>query len=256
MSSAAESLAYEALAFGRQCLRDPAGAGDRLHRAIGIVRGTVLFRTCEHGPHLCAYGRVRVVAQGAIRLGERVTFVSGMIPTELVSQPGAELVIGSRCVFNYGVSIRAARSIHIGDGCLFGSMVRIRDSDEDVVGPVVVGDDVWLSHGVIVEPGVTIGDGSVVAAGSVVRHSVPPGMLASGNPAVCAPLNRMDSGASARARASHGCTSDGCSRCPLSAGRVGSKPALDASAASPPRAHESPAIYQCVRQQCGVRRPP
>jgi acetyltransferase-like isoleucine patch superfamily enzyme len=40
----------------------------------------------------------------------------------------------------------------------------------------------------MIEPGVRIGDGAVVAAGSVVFEDVPPGALATGNPAVCMPL--------------------------------------------------------------------
>jgi maltose O-acetyltransferase len=66
---------------------------------------------------------------------------------------------------------------------MLASLVRICDRGRDGVSPVTIGDDVWLAHGVIVEPGVTIGDGSVVSAGSVVTRDVPAGHLAGGNPA-------------------------------------------------------------------------
>jgi maltose O-acetyltransferase len=49
--------------------------------------------------------------------------------------------------------------------------------------PVNVGDDVWLGAGVLVLPGVTIGDRSVVAAGAVVSQDIPPDSLAVGIPA-------------------------------------------------------------------------
>ncbi|MEW2416537.1 sugar O-acetyltransferase [Streptomyces sp. NPDC046866] len=49
--------------------------------------------------------------------------------------------------------------------------------------PVSVGDNVWLGGGVIVCPGVTIGENTVVGAGSVVVQDLPPGVLAVGNPA-------------------------------------------------------------------------
>jgi maltose O-acetyltransferase len=42
---------------------------------------------------------------------------------------------------------------------------------------------VWLAHGAVVEPGVTIGNGAVIGAGAVVTRDVPAGMLALGNPA-------------------------------------------------------------------------
>jgi virginiamycin A acetyltransferase len=50
-------------------------------------------------------------------------------------------------------------------------------------GDTVVGNDVWLGYQVLVMPGVTIGDGAVVAAGSVVTADVPPYAIAAGNPA-------------------------------------------------------------------------
>jgi maltose O-acetyltransferase len=89
---------------------------------------------------------------------------------------------------NYGVSLEAHQGITIGERCLLASFVRVSDGGTGRRGPIVIGDDVWLAHGVIVDPGVTIGAGSVVSAGSVVTHDVPPGSLASGNPAQSARL--------------------------------------------------------------------
>ena len=48
--------------------------------------------------------------------------------------------------------------------------------------PIAIGDDVWLGGGVIVLPGVTIGDAAVIGAGSVVTRNIPPRVLAVGNP--------------------------------------------------------------------------
>ena len=50
-------------------------------------------------------------------------------------------------------------------------------------GDTVVGNDVWIGYGTIVMPGVTIGDGAVVAAASVVTKDVPPYAIVGGNPA-------------------------------------------------------------------------
>lgn len=49
--------------------------------------------------------------------------------------------------------------------------------------PTVVGNDVWIGHGSIIIGGVKIGDGAVIAAGSVVTKDVPPMTLVGGNPA-------------------------------------------------------------------------
>ncbi len=48
---------------------------------------------------------------------------------------------------------------------------------------VVIGDDVWIGARVIILPGVTIGTGCVVGAGSVLTRDVPPGSVVAGNPA-------------------------------------------------------------------------
>ena len=50
-------------------------------------------------------------------------------------------------------------------------------------GDTVVGNDVWLGHRALVMPGVTIGDGAIVAAASVVVSDIPPYAIAGGNPA-------------------------------------------------------------------------
>ncbi|MHB8877584.1 MAG: acyltransferase [Myxococcaceae bacterium] len=162
----------------------------KARRAFGYALAVPLFRGCEQAGRTCAIGYVRVNNGGRMVLGERVTFYGGMLPTELICHPGALLEIGSDCAFNYGVSIEATGAVHIGDRCLFASMVRIADA-----GPraqhrkVVIGDDVWVAHGAILTPGVTVGAGSVVSAGAVVASDIPPGMLAIGNPARCIRLD-------------------------------------------------------------------
>ncbi|MEE8379581.1 MAG: acyltransferase, partial [Gammaproteobacteria bacterium] len=54
---------------------------------------------------------------------------------------------------------------------------------DDQVGDIILEDDVWLATGVSVIGGVCIGKGSIVAAGSVVTHDIPPNVLAGGVPA-------------------------------------------------------------------------
>lgn len=50
--------------------------------------------------------------------------------------------------------------------------------------PVTIGEYVWLGYGVIVLPGVTIGDHTIIGAGSVVTKDIPSGVMAAGNPCV------------------------------------------------------------------------
>jgi virginiamycin A acetyltransferase len=49
--------------------------------------------------------------------------------------------------------------------------------------PIIIGNDVWIGHGVIVLAGVTVGDGAILAAGAVVTRDVEPYSIVAGNPA-------------------------------------------------------------------------
>ena len=132
--------------------------------------------------------------EGELILGERVRFVGHIVPVEISVERDATLVIGDRTFINYGVSIGATKSVTIGADCDLGPYVNIVDShfhrleperrgERPDPTPVVIGDNVWLGARVIVLPGVTIGDGAVVGAGSVVTRDVPSRSLAVGSPA-------------------------------------------------------------------------
>jgi acetyltransferase-like isoleucine patch superfamily enzyme len=165
---------------------DPLGG---LSSVVALVRGAIVLRHCERGARVYAYGHVRVRNQGAIRLGNRVVFRGGMIPSELVSHQGAEIRIGDSTFFNYGTSIEAHRSVTVGERCIVASMVRLADTHKSASGPITIGDDVWIAHGALITPGVSVGAGSVISAGSVVTKDVPPRSLAIGNPASCISLS-------------------------------------------------------------------
>ena len=54
---------------------------------------------------------------------------------------------------------------------------------DSYVAPTIIEDNVWIAVGAIVLPGVTVGEGTIVAAGSIVTRDMPPLVLAAGNPA-------------------------------------------------------------------------
>jgi acetyltransferase-like isoleucine patch superfamily enzyme len=107
--------------------------------------------------------------------------------------PGAVLTIGDSCGFS-GTVIAAAESITLGRRVMCGGNTTITDTDwhglhpserrnPGRTAPVVLEDDVFLGLGSVVLKGVTIGHGTFVAARSVVTRSLPPMVLAAGNPA-------------------------------------------------------------------------
>jgi maltose O-acetyltransferase len=82
--------------------------------------------------------------------------------------------------------------IHI-DMDAFYASVEQRDRPEYRGRPIAVGDDCWLGGGVIVCPGVAIGDRSVIGAGAVVTRDIPADSVAVGHPArVIRTLTRQD----------------------------------------------------------------
>lgn len=108
---------------------------------------------------------------------------------------GAKLILGSGYL-NHDCVIDCFSSISIGHNVVVSERVVIRDSDNHVIEtkgeaigkqpvarPIVIEDHVWIGMNVIVLKGVTIGEGAVVAAGSVVNKDVPPHCLVAGVPA-------------------------------------------------------------------------
>lgn len=110
------------------------------------------------------------------------------------------IIIGKNVCFNFRCHIGAINEIIIGDNVLIGSNVLITDhghgdtSIEDLFiapqqralvskGRVVIEDNVWIGENVCILPDVTIGMGAVIAAGSVVTHSVPAHSIIAGVPA-------------------------------------------------------------------------
>lgn len=149
-------------------------------RGLALARSVLALAGCEVGEKVLVHGPLELARRGEVTVGRESVFVGGPFPTSIHVQRGARLVIGARCYFNYGVQLEVQESLRMGERCMFGSYARVMDAPGQ---PVVLGNNVWVAHGAVINPGVTIGDGAVVSAGSVVTADVPAGMVAIGNPA-------------------------------------------------------------------------
>ena len=107
---------------------------------------------------------------------------------------GYNITVGARSFVNYGAILLDCAPVAIGEDVQIATGVQLltathpldpdlRRESWESAHPISIGDGAWLGGGVIVCPGVTIGERAVVGAGSVVTRDLPPGVLAAGNPA-------------------------------------------------------------------------
>lgn len=163
----------------------------------------------EAGAGLLIKGLCRVRNRGHIKVGSSCLIDSSWArPVRLDVGKDALLTIGANAYLNEGVHIVCNVGVSIGDRCLIASDVVILDDDghpvdwqkrhdfwpdgpESRIGaPIVIEENVWIGTRAMILKGVTIGEGSVVAAGSVVTRSVPPATVVAGVPARA--IRRLD----------------------------------------------------------------
>lgn len=138
-----------------------------------------------------------LVTGGSIKCG-RLFLRCKTIPIEVGAGKNGSLVLGERVFINTGATVVANHSIVVGDDCLIGDLVAIFDTDHHPMepshptrsAPVRLGANVWVGRSAMILPGVTIGDHSVIAAGSIVTSNVPAKTLMAGVPA--RPIRTLD----------------------------------------------------------------
>lgn len=106
---------------------------------------------------------------------------------------GHHVHFGSYIYANFNLTLVDDTHIYVGDHTMFGPNVTIATAGHPILpelrekglqynAPVHIGKNCWLGAGVIVLPGVTIGDNTVIGAGSVVTKDIPSNVVAVGNP--------------------------------------------------------------------------
>jgi len=127
--------------------------------------------------------------------------------SELLGKIGSGTQIKSPFMCDYGVHIRIGRNGFVNYGCVFLDCNLITIGDDAQIGPgvhiytavhpvdpasrntgleaakpVIIGNNVWLGGCCVICPGVSIGDNSVIGAGSIVVRDIPANCVAAGNP--------------------------------------------------------------------------
>lgn len=126
----------------------------------------------------------------------KIKSYKGRLYVNFYSRFNENTCIGKNCHFN-GMIVRGKGELTIGDNfhsgkqcLLINSYHKYEDADavpydtkEIVSKPIIIEDNVWLGDRVIILGGVTIGEGAIVQAGSVVSSNIPKYSIAGGNPA-------------------------------------------------------------------------
>lgn len=113
---------------------------------------------------------------------------------------GFNIQIGDNFVGNFNLTILDEAEVKIGNNVMIGpncSLITIthalnheqRNAGLMKALPITIGDNAWIASNVVILPGVEIGEGAVIGAGSVVTRSIPAGTLAVGNP--CRPIRQV-----------------------------------------------------------------
>lgn len=132
------------------------------------------------------------VARG-VKISGRTTFSGARnAPTPPVIALGEGTYVGHRVTFRAGEDIRIGRNCFVASYVTFSGdpghpldpvARRTEPAPREDLAPITLGDDVWIGEGALLLGPLTIGDGAVIGARSVVTRDVPPGVVATGIPA-------------------------------------------------------------------------
>ncbi len=130
---------------------------------------------CDLAPRVAVLGRLRLLGEGS-GIASRLHVGEGTLIA-----PGVTLGLDGEITLGRNVSLSPGATLYTATHALgFGSQ---RMSPQVTQKPIRVEDGVWVGMHSLILPGVTLGQGCVVSAGSVVTSDVPPNTLVGGNPA-------------------------------------------------------------------------
>lgn len=163
--------------------------GSEMHRVMHNVSQEALKLTTELNGHYHTLEEIRELF--SLLIGKSVDKTFAMFPP-FYTDCGKNIFVGKNVFINSGCRFQDQGGITIGDGVLIGHNVVLATLNHDIdprkrstmhPAPIVIGKNVWIGANATVVPGVSIGDGAVIAAGAVVTKDVPANVIIGGVPA-------------------------------------------------------------------------
>ncbi len=146
--------------------------------------------------HNVRFSRLEVTWPHKVALGDSCSLEHGTyLNAAGPYSEGVSIAIGEGCFIGTGCEFNITSGLRIGRDSLIAAGTRIIDHNHgtlcdvpmkhqpETAAPITIGDDVWIGVNSVILQGVTIGNGAIVAAGSVVTRSVPPFTVVAGCPA-------------------------------------------------------------------------
>lgn len=184
-------MGFGKLAFLARSVRDNIYTGYHADRFCSFSRGKIEYPAEQIAGH-----RFISVGQGTL-LGKHIVLTAFEKRGDQTFQP--RISIGDHCILGEHMHITAVGNVKIGNNLLAGRFCLITDNSHGMINygelsthpidrplshkDVSIGDNVWLGDAVRILPGVTIGNGCIIGAGSIVTKDVPDFCVAAGNPA-------------------------------------------------------------------------
>lgn len=159
--------------------------GSKIARVAWNIVWLILFRPTPRG-NLFRPWRILLLKF----FGAHVRWSSNVLPSCRIWQPW-RLTMGAYACLSADVDCYTVAPIVLGDNATVSQGVKLCTASHDITSkimelttdPIVIGANAWIAGWAIVLPGVTIGEGAVVAAGAVVTKDVAPWTVVGGNPA-------------------------------------------------------------------------